>query len=263
MSNLDFMLNGFKDDEFNPVNSFSDMDKDLPTKLVSIYEIEYNPLNDQGDTEEELQEFAEVIREEGQIRSPLNVYRTLDGSKKYRLLGGDRRLHALLINAEKYEDAQRMVPVIIEKRPDNEIIEELKILELNEHRALTPERERKLVGRYLKIYRALEETGNKPQGQVRKWIASRMNIGEKKAEKYIHDIEGYQRQRKNQDSEKRIISTEEKKKQKQVIKSISQDMDRKVKVTNSTIVFEYNPNDLTDFYTLLNVLGFNDKGERV
>ena len=96
------------------------------------------------------------------------------------LLGGDRCLHALLINAEKYDDAQKMVPVIIERKPIDEVEEELKILELNEHRSLTAEKEKKLVGRYLKIYRELEARGEKPRGQVRKWIASKMNIGEKK-----------------------------------------------------------------------------------
>ena len=173
----------FKDTSFNPSDSFVDREKDLPTKMVSIYEIAFNPMNNQGDTQEELEEFAEVIYEEGQIRSPLNVYKKIQGDKKYMLLGGDRRLHALLINAEKYQDTQKLVPVIVEKAPTDEIEEEMKILELNEHRALTPEREKNLVGRYLRIYRKLEERGLKPKGQVRKWIAQKMNIGEKKAEK--------------------------------------------------------------------------------
>ena len=66
--NLTDMLDDFKDDQFNSVTSFADQDKELPTKLVSIYDIEFNPLNDQGDTQEELEEFAEVLYEEKQIR---------------------------------------------------------------------------------------------------------------------------------------------------------------------------------------------------
>lgn len=62
--NLTDMLDDFKDDQFNSVTSFADQDKELPTKLVSIYDIEFNPLNDQGDTQEELEEFAEVLYEE-------------------------------------------------------------------------------------------------------------------------------------------------------------------------------------------------------
>lgn len=66
--NLTDMLDDFKDDQFNSGTSFADQDKELPTKLVSIYDIEFNPLNDQGDTQEELEEFAEVLYEEKQIR---------------------------------------------------------------------------------------------------------------------------------------------------------------------------------------------------
>lgn len=205
MSKFNDFANSYENHGFVPADAFLDQDKELPTRMVSIYEIAFNPLNAQGDTDDELNEFAEVIHEEGQIRSPLNVYRINgENGKKYMLLGGDRRLHALLINAEKYEDSQLNVPVIIEKKPESGIEEELKILELNEHRALTPEREKILVGRYLKIYRQMEKEGNKPSGQVRKWIGSKMNIGEHKAEKYIHEIEGYQRKPKNDEiAEKR------------------------------------------------------------
>lgn len=46
----------------------------------------------QEETQEELEEFAEVIYEDGQIRSPLNVYKKIQGDKKYMLLGGDRHI---------------------------------------------------------------------------------------------------------------------------------------------------------------------------
>lgn len=38
-----------------------------------------------------------------------------------------------------------MVPVIIERKPIDEVEEELKILELNEHRSLTAEKKRNLL----------------------------------------------------------------------------------------------------------------------
>lgn len=250
------MMEGYKNDSFNSSDAFLDQGKELPTKLVSIYDIEFNPLNDQGDTEEELQEFAEVIYEEGQIRSPLNVYKTNVNGKKYMLLGGDRRLHALLINADKYENSQTFVPVIIEKQPENEIEEELKILQLNEHRSLTPDKEKKLVSRYLRIYRSLEEKGNKPKGQVRKWIASRMNIGEKKAEKYIHELEGYTRNVVKK--EKTLISQEEKKKRRKITTEFSETLGRKVVDKGNGLFIEYQNTD--DFYTILDFFGI-DKNE--
>ena len=75
MTKLQELSNDYAGDEFGTVDHFMDQDKDLPTRMVSIYDIEFNPLNDQGDTQEELEKFAEVLHEEGQIRSPLNVYR--------------------------------------------------------------------------------------------------------------------------------------------------------------------------------------------
>lgn len=253
--NLTDMLDDFKDDQFNSVTSFADQDKELPTKLVSIYDIEFNPLNDQGDTQEELEEFAEVLYEEKQIRSPLNVYRTIHGTKKYMLLGGDRRLHALLINAGKYDDAQKMVPVIIERKPIDEVEEELKILELNEHRSLTAEKEKKLVGRYLKIYRELEARGEKPRGQVRKWIASKMNIGEKKAEKYIHEIEGYQRKIENKKSNCTPFADAERLKKIQDV--FEHELSTKVKISSKGVVSIY-PKDINELEQLMDVLGFSE-----
>ncbi len=274
MAKLNDLMTNYENHSFNPVESFLDQDKDLPTKLVSIYEIDFNPLNDQGDTEEELNDFADAIYEEGQIRSPLNVYKHhgSDG-KKYMLLGGDRRLHALLINAEKHGDAQRNVPIIIEKKPQNAIEEELKILELNEHRALTPEREKKLVGRYLRIYRTLESEGNKPSGQVRKWIACRLNIGEKKAEKYIHEIEGYTRKVKtngtNEKSDEKHenqtnLTSSDKDQLLTIQENLEKHMASKVKVNqkNGSITFygEKGVDVLDNVYALLSFLGFDENG---
>lgn len=275
MTKLQELSSDYAGDEFGTVDHFMDQDKDLPTRMVSIYDIEFNPLNDQGDTQEELEEFAAVLHEEGQIRSPLNVYRLSDNpSFKYRLLGGDRRLHALLINAEKYEEAQRMVPVIIEKRPDNPIEEEQKILELNEHRSLTPEKQKRLVGRYLRIYRELEKEGKKPKGQVRKWIATKMNIGEKKAEKYIHEIEGYKRKKIDDlveevnaageiKIEEDLMPSAETEHRKSIVENMKEVLGRKVKINGTFLMIQYSekkndPND--DFYSVLNALGFDEEG---
>lgn len=275
MTKLQELSSDYAGDEFGTVDHFMDQDKDLPTRMVSIYDIEFNPLNDQGDTQEELEEFAEVLHEEEQIRSPLNVYRIKDNpSFKFRLLGGDRRLHALLINAEKYEEAQRMVPVIIEKRPDNQIEEEQKILELNEHRTLTPEKQKRLVGRYLRIYRELEKEGKKPRGQVRKWIAAKMNIGEKKAEKYIHEIEGYKRKKIDDlveevnaagetQIEEDVMPSAETEHRKNIIENMKEVLGRKVKINGTFLMIQYSekkndPND--DFYSVLNALGFDEEG---
>ena len=255
----DFMRNeSTVSEEYNPADAFMDQSKELKTRLVSIYEIAFNPLNDQGDTLEELQEFAEVIHEEGQVRSPLNVYKKIQSNgKKYMLLGGDRRLHALLLNAEKYPDSQKMVSIVIEPKPKDEVEEELKILELNEHRALSAEREKKLVNRYLRLYRELENRKQKPEGQIRKWIANRMNIGEKKAEKYIHELEGYKKPRK----EKKIETRKD-----HMLKSISgileYELKRNIKVDEKYKV-TIKCTSKEDLYNLLCDLGFDDVVECV
>ena len=208
--------------------------------------------------EMELQEFAEVIHEEGMVRSPLNVYKKIQNDgKKYMLLGGDRRLHALQINAKKYPDAQKMVSIVIEPKSKDEVEEELKILELNEHRALSAEREKKLVGRYLRIYRSLEKQDKKPEGQVRKWIAYRMNIGEKKAEKYIHEIEGYTRNvaliqlkiKKKENPNKELFDM--------ISKHLMYELDRR-EVVNDKFKITINCKSKKDIYEILDALGFDD-----
>lgn len=261
------LLKGFETNEYNPADNFMDQSKDLPTRMVSIYDIEFNELNPILDSDEAIEEFADAIYEEGQIRSPLNVYRNQsDSKKKYTLLGGHRRLKALLINAERYPEAQRMVPVVIEKRIEDKTEEKMKILELNEHRTLTPDQEKIVVSEYLNVYRSLESRGEKPKGQIRKWIANHMNIGEKKAEKYIHELEGYKRKKQEpKREEKNLLSSSEKEHRKEVLKNMSEWLGCKVKDNGTSICISYRDkksNDDDNFYSILRLLGFDEEGEK-
>ena len=124
MASFEDLMIGFNDNGYNTVDSFVDRTKELPTKNVSIYEIDFNPLNDANDSEEDKIENAEKIHEQGMVYTPLHVYRNKShrhgSDKKYMLLGGHFRLDALLRNAEVYPDAQKMVPVIVLPTPENE-----------------------------------------------------------------------------------------------------------------------------------------------
>ena len=53
MASFEDLIIGFNDNGYNTVDSFVDRTKELPTKNVSIYEIDFNPLNDANDSEEE------------------------------------------------------------------------------------------------------------------------------------------------------------------------------------------------------------------
>lgn len=246
MPDLDF----FELDGQAGIDASMDTDKNLKTKMVSIYEIAFNPLNNMQDTEEDLALYAENIYQEGGVRSPLNVYVHREDGKRYRLLGGYRRLNALLINAKRYPDAQKYVSVIIEPAPVDELDEEIKILELNEHRNLDDEQTKRLVERYLRVYRELESRNQKPEGQVRNWIAMKMSIGQKRAEKYIHEIEG----RKRKPSEKK----QEAQKSKECFYDdlrhhVEKIVGTKVKITGKSISFAYT--DENDMNRILEILG--------
>lgn len=179
MASFEDLMIGFNDNGYNTVDSFVDRTKELPTKNVSIYEIDFNPLNDANDSEEDKIENAEKIHEQGMVYTPLHVYRNKShrhgSDKKYMLLGGHFRLDALLRNAELYPDAQKMVPVIVLPDPANETKELEMILLLNEVRPLQDEDYKRKVELYLKVWNGKAEAGEKPKGiQKRKWIAQRL-----------------------------------------------------------------------------------------
>ena len=286
MTGFDDLLVGFNDNGYNTVDSFVDRTKELPTKNVSIYEIDFNPLNDANDSEEDKIENAEKIHEQGMIFSPLNVYRNSsnrhNGKKKYMLLGGHFRLDALLRNAEMYPDAQKMVPVVVLPEPENETKELEIILLLNEVRPLSDEDIKRKVKLYLKVWNGKAEAGEKPRGiQKRKWIAQRLGIriGEHAVDKYIHEIEGYQRKRKvdqQSEIEQLIIdanmtepvkedneSSVDKEDRKRVVKNLKETMGRSVKIQNGWLCFQFSDKSkkTDDFYSILNILGFDDNGE--
>ena len=247
MASFEDLMIGFNDNGYNTVDSFVDRTKELPTKNVSIYEIDFNPLNDANDSEEDKIENAEKIHEQGMVYTPLHVYRNKShrhgSDKKYMLLGGHFRLDALLRNAELYPDAQKMVPVIVLPTPE------------------------------------------KPKGiQKRKWIAQRLGnrIGEKKVEKFIHEIEGYERVRKDHDEieqdeiEQLVIdanmtepviedteSSAEKENRKRIVKNLKETMGRSVKIEKGWLCFQFSDKSkkTDDFYSILNILGFDDNGE--
>lgn len=290
MASFEELLIGFNDNGYNTVDSFVDRTKELPTKNVSIYEIDFNPLNDANDSEEDKVENAEKIHEQGMIYSPLNVYRNKshrhNGEKKYMLLGGHFRLDALLRNAELYPDAQKMVPVVVLPEPENETKELEMILLLNEIRPLTDEDIKRKVELYLKVWNGKAEAGEKPKGiQKRKWIAQRLGglrIGEKKVEKFIHEIEGYQRVRKDtneieKDEIEQLVvdanmtepviedteSSADKEDRKRIVKNLKETMGRSVKIEKGWLCFQFldKSKKTDDFYSILNILGFDDNGE--
>lgn len=289
MASFEDLKIGFKDNGYNTVDSFVDRTKELPAKNVSIYEIDFNPLNDAHDSEEDKIENAEKIHEQGMIYSPLNVYRNKshrhNGEKKYMLLGGHFRLDALLRNAELYPDAQRMVPVVVLPEPENETKELETILLLNEVRPLSDEDIKRKVKLYLKVWNGKAEAGEKPKGiQKRKWIAQRLGIriGEKTVEKIIHEIEGYERVRKDpdkieQDEIERLVidanmtepviedteSSADKEDRKRIVKNLKETMGRSVKIEKGWLCFQFadKSKNIDDFYSILNCLGFDDNGE--
>ena len=71
MAGFEDLMIGFNDNGYNTVDSFVDRTKELPTKNVSIYEIDFNPLNDAKDSEEDKIENAEKIHEQGMVFTPL------------------------------------------------------------------------------------------------------------------------------------------------------------------------------------------------
>ena len=178
-----------------------------------------------------------------------------------------------------------MVPVIVLPDPENETKELEMILLLNEVRPLQDEDYKRKVELYLKVWNGKAEAGEKPKGiQKRKWIAQRLGnrIGEKKVEKFIHEIEGYERVRKDPNEiekdeiEQLVIdanmtepviedteSSADKEDRKRIVKNLKETMGRSVKIEKGWLCFQFSDKSkkTDDFYSILNILGFDDNGE--
>ena len=257
MASFEDLMIGFNDNGYNTVDSFVDRTKELPTKNVSIYEIDFNPLNDANDSEEDKIENAEKIHEQGMVYTPLHVYRNKShrhgSDKKYMLLGGHFRLDALLRNAELYPDAQKMVPVIVLPTPENETKELEMILLLNEVRPLQEEDFKRKVELYLKVWNGKAEAGEKPKGirkdhdEIEQDEIEQLVIDANMTEPVIEDTE----------------SSAEKENRKRIVKNLKETMGRSVKIEKGWLCFQFSDKSkkTDDFYSILNILGFDDNGE--
>lgn len=139
-------------------------------------EIETNPLNKAPINDVEA--LAEVLVEEG-ILSPLVAYKVSNGV--YRLISGERRLTAAL---SLHLD---LVPVQIIEKPENELDERLMILTFNNQREESVDYIKIKVEEYADIYDQLRNSGKRPEGRKRDWIAKKMggSIKGRTIQKYL------------------------------------------------------------------------------
>ena len=267
---------GLDMEESAGMDAFLDRDKDLPTTMVSIYDLDFNPYNHAGkyDTEEEIRAFAEEIRSDGQIKEPLVAYKDFGGEKKYMLLSGHRRLNALLINAREYEDTQKTVPVVLVQKPQD-LAEELHLLSLyNHHRAMDVDSHRKAsIEMEYELFRELKAAGKKPEGRPREWIAKRLGIGEKRVQKFLNELEGREVNTVSTSSEEEsaadevqvdedgtAISSNVKEWLKDVEKNMSEAIERPVKISikkDGKVDLKFTSSSISDFERLLFDLYFS------
>lgn len=241
-----------------------DNERDFRKEMVSIYEIAFNPLNPHVDSDEEIRQFAETIYEDGRLLQPLSVYEIDDPEHLYRLLGGEKRLRALLLNAEDESKpkAQLRVPVLIESAPDTEQEEIERLLQHNQYRKLDePEKLKVYVEAWLKVYYEKKKKNLIPAGmQKRDWVAMKLQIGQKKCEQVIHEIEGYTYAKAE---ETRKIKNQEEIVRQKEFKKISDAIKEKVnckavKLSNKTLTFSYEPDDEDSLRELLEKLNIED-----
>lgn len=218
-------------------------------EMISLTQIIPNPYNLQLDTEEELINFAQEVYEQGGIREPLHAYRDIE-SNKYVLLAGHKRFQACLINRGKYNDAQSSVPVIIEEKPKDIISERLMLDELNQNRNYDDKKLLIRARNLYKLYQQLEKQGSKPAGEKRKWFARKLCCGEKKAERFIHIIEG-----KYKENETKLKNSPNKQYE-DVRVHMQYKLKTKVKITSKAITISYQ--NVEDFNRLLELMGCGD-----
>ncbi|MDQ0361601.1 ParB/RepB/Spo0J family partition protein [Breznakia pachnodae] len=147
---------------------------------LNISKILFNPKNIFDDTDEEIQERAANIDEQG-LTDPIVVYELDDN---YMLISGEGRTRSCMFLG------WTTIRGYIVDKPKSELDEELLIHSFNEHRKLSDERIYKRVCTYYRMYLDLKEDGRKPKGETRDWIAQRLGIGQKRAGDFVQIIQG-------------------------------------------------------------------------
>ena len=221
--------------------------------MIPLTQLVPNELNPLFDTQEDIEQFAEEIYEQGGVRDPLHVYKH-QIKNEYIILGGHKRYYACIRNREKYSDAQSIVPVIIEPTPINETDEIIMIEELNQHRNYTDEQLLERARRLYSAYEMLVKENRKPKGQKRDWFAKKLNVGSKKAERFIHIIEGkYSAEETKLTSKKPRFKNAPNRNYEDVRVHLQRKLCTKVKITNKAITISYTSVD--EFNRLLEMIG--------
>lgn len=156
---------------------------------IDFREIDFNSLNTVAnlDSKELIEDLAENIKEIG-LQEVIVVYPNELG--RYTLISGERRTRAFALNYSMDDTLSPLMRARVIKKPVDALREEETILSFNESRKLTEEQLIELVRSYLSLFDKLKEAGHKPKGQLRDWVAMKLQIGQKRAEKYIHVIQG-------------------------------------------------------------------------
>ncbi|MDH6367056.1 MULTISPECIES: ParB N-terminal domain-containing protein [unclassified Breznakia] len=157
--------------------------------LIDFRDIDFNDLNAvaEFDSTELIKDLAENILEIGQ-QEIIVVYK--NEFNRYTLISGERRTRAVAYYYGKDSTLSPLLKARVVKKPMDRLTEEETILSFNESRKLTEEQLIELVRSYLSLFDKLKEAGRKPKGQLRDWVAMKLQIGQKRAEKYIHIIQG-------------------------------------------------------------------------
>lgn len=238
MDNIDYNLQGILDDAF-----------DKRIKMMPIDCFIYNELNGDYDTVDDILLFAEEIYEQGGLKDPVHAYRR-DEDNKYVILGGHKRIKACRMNLKHHKDAQTMIPTIIEPKPKDWVEETLLIEELNQHRKYNDDQLLERTAKLMKVYDELSSRNQRPQGEKRVWLARKLGCGIKKAERYLHILDGrYSKNETKLTRHKNTISKE----YEDVRVHMQHKLGTKVKITQKTIVLSYT--NVEDFNRLLELIG--------
>lgn len=174
--------------------------------LIDIDDINKNKKNHFGnfDTDDEIEILADRIYEMSDEHQPLNplVVYFNNSLGAYTLLSGEKRYKACLFNLKRYDDAPKSIRcIVVESFIHKDMTDEEKklarfkeydyLVQHNKQRDLTDEQLYEIAYPYMQQYKLLEESGNKPAGEKRRWLQARLpQCGIRKAERLFHIFEG-------------------------------------------------------------------------
>lgn len=248
---------------------------------ISVDEIRRNERNfyatvtESEDEEILVENMANLIHENGQDSNGV-VYEdtSIGDGKRYTLIAGERRYKAISLNKEKGL-GDGMMDVKIIRKPANEDIEMLRLIENNSHRPKTTEIRKTEIKELEEMWQRMVENGTQPKGRKVNWIGKVIGMSPRQVQNYLNDakeeadvqIETEESENENASDPKKKgeeLTSSDKEQLLLIQNNMAEALGNKVKINQKkgsiTLYPDTESGILEGVYSLIMFIGFDENG---